>query len=71
MKLRPTFFKLQGIEIIKICKPRSNKFIRKTLYFYHFPCRNLKLKAHLSDIPVSKMPEFVRWAFGGKGGSAD
>ena len=26
--------------------------------------RNLKLKAHLSDIPVSKVPEFVRWAFG-------
>jgi protein SMG6 len=25
--------------------------------------RNLKLKAHLSDIPVSKMPDFVRWAF--------
>ncbi len=25
--------------------------------------RNLKLKAHLSDIPVNKMPDFIKWAF--------
>lgn len=25
--------------------------------------RNLKLKAHMSDVPVNTIPDFVRWAF--------
>jgi len=25
--------------------------------------RNLKLKAHMTDIPVNTIPDFVRWAF--------
>ena len=25
--------------------------------------RNLKLKAHTTDVPVNTMPDFVRWAF--------
>ena len=25
--------------------------------------RNLKLKAHMTDVPVNTIPDFVRWAF--------
>lgn len=25
--------------------------------------RNLKLKAHTTDVPVNAMPDFIRWAF--------
>ena len=25
--------------------------------------RNLKLKAHMADVPVNTIPDFVRWAF--------
>ncbi len=30
--------------------------------------RNLRLKAHLTDVPVNKVTDFMRWAFGGSNG---
>ncbi len=30
--------------------------------------RNLRLKAHLMDVPVNKVTDFMRWAFGGESG---
>jgi hypothetical protein len=28
--------------------------------------RNLKLKAHMTDVPVNAIPDFIRWAFPAK-----